>query len=447
MPVQKHLITNSCSRDSLLPPPRPSLVANDVLMSLLSSFIIDPVVRQARRFSGAAPQGEGPLSHANAGSPIAPPAAALLEDDASGVVPPRVEGIPQAPEGQSAVLIDRAQPYSPFIGRLRSTVVDDAEGQDENDGRVQEGPLSFSRPQLTASSAPIDIPADVGMSSNPDRSLEAHFRRLNLEPPLSSTPANTATQSQGSASSGAGDQNGPTMSESLPADDGMRHLRARIHQIRDLRVADSDKARMMHSLMTERYNFLRPQSPSSFVSNDRPFTPTSGQSIFSDAQLSSPISTASEVDPENPFNLHPGDTNPMFRIRSSHQNSDHAGEDDDFDTAEDGSSLGCQHYKRNVKVQCFQCRRWYTCRHCHDAVEDHNLNRRKTQNMLCMVCGTPQSAGEYCSQCSTRAAWYYCDICKLWDDNSSKKIYHCMDCGICRKGEGLGKDYIHCKVS
>ena len=59
--------------------------------------------------------------------------------------------------------------------------------------------------------------------------------------------------------------------------------------------------------------------------------------------------------------------------------------------------LGCMHYKRNVKVQCFDCRQWYSCRHCHDAAHDlpfvHNLNRKKTQNMLCMLCQTPQPAG------------------------------------------------------
>jgi uncharacterized CHY-type Zn-finger protein len=226
----------------------------------------------------------------------------------------------------------------------------------------------------------------------------------------------------------------------------MHHLRERIHLLRDLAITDDDKARMMHRIMTEQYNRLRPQSPSSFISNDRPFTPTSGQSVFSDAHLSSPISAASEVDPENPFNLRPGDTTATYRMRSSHENMENGGEDEDFDTAEDGSSFGCQHYKRNVKVQCHACRRWYTCRHCHDAVEDHNLNRKKTENMLCMSCGTPQTASEYCAHCGIQAAWYYCEICKLWDDNSSKKIYHCADCGICRKGEGLGKDFIHCKV-
>jgi uncharacterized CHY-type Zn-finger protein len=236
------------------------------------------------------------------------------------------------------------------------------------------------------------------------------------------------------------------MAELLPADDGMAHLRMRIHEIRDLTISDQERARMIHSLMTERYNIMRPTSPASFVSHDRPFTPTSGQSVFSELHASSPYSSASDVDPENPYNLREGDTDPTYRPAPQHHGADH-GDDEEDDAAEGELALGCQHYKRNVKVQCYECRHWYTCRHCHDAVEDHSLNRTRTQNMLCMACGTPQKAGDHCRKCELEAACYYCDLCKLWDNNSKKKIYHCPDCGICRRGEGLGKDFYHCKVS
>jgi uncharacterized CHY-type Zn-finger protein len=235
------------------------------------------------------------------------------------------------------------------------------------------------------------------------------------------------------------------MAELLPADDGMAHLRERIHEIRALNISDQERARMIHNLMTEKYNHMRPTSPASFISHDRPFTPTSGQSLFSDVHASSPYSSTTDVTPEISYNLREGDTNPTYRPHHDHNGAEH-GEDDEEDSAEGELVLGCQHYKRNVKVQCFECRRWYTCRHCHDAVEDHNLNRKLTQNMLCMACGTPQPAAEVCKNCETEAACYYCDICKLWDNNSKKKIYHCPDCGICRRGEGLGKDFYHCKV-
>ncbi|KAF2745654.1 CHY zinc finger domain-containing protein [Sporormia fimetaria CBS 119925] len=283
------------------------------------------------------------------------------------------------------------------------------------------------------------------MAARATDNLHDHLLPLHLDSPFSASSTSATVESYTSETARVAAHDGIVVSPSLPADDGMHHLRARIHDIRKMTIPEEEKARMVHNIMTERYNLLRPQSPSSFISNDRPFTPVSGQSVFSDIHLSSPASAPSEFDPENPFNVQPGDQTPSYRLRSSEQNLEHGGEDEDFDTAEDGSSLGCQHYKRNVKVQCYDCRRWYTCRHCHDAVEDHNLRRRKTENMLCMGCGTAQKAGSHCSRCNMQTAWYYCNICKLWDDNSSKKIYHCEDCGICRKGEGLGKDYIHCK--
>lgn len=412
------------------------LAEKNVLMStLISSFIIDPVVRQARRFSGATHTVEDTgLSHANPSSLSIPsPEATTPERHVDAANSARDEDIPPTTDALSSPIISRFRGLS----RSQSAVLDDGDDNDVHNPQLGL-PQNLSTP-------PIDIPTDAGMSSTPVvHTLDTQLDRLDLD---SSLPANSVdTSVQSGADSGAATRNA-TVSESIPADDGFGHLRVRIHQIRGLSIADEEKARMVHSLMTARYNFLRPQSPSSFTSNERPFTPTSGQSIFSDVNVSSPISTASEIDPENPYNLRPGDTEPTYRIRSNnYQTIDPNGEDEDFDTAEDGSSLGCQHYKRNVKVQCHQCRRWYTCRHCHDEVEDHNLNRRKTVNMMCMVCGTPQSAAERCAECGTTAAWYYCDICKLWDDNSSKKIYHCLDCGICRKGEGLGKDYIHCKV-
>lgn len=398
-------------------------------MSLFSSFIIDPVVRQARRFSSAAPNPTSDtLSHArNADSP----ATFSVHPDGSPII--GHEGLQEtsiitAP-GEGILELRQPEPSN----RHPVPAV-------ENGGTAQP-PIGLLR-RTTAPSAPIDIPGDGDMSANPAHTLDVQFRRLNLDP----SHALTQARDIASAASIQGGQNAPSMAELLPADDGMRHLRARIHEIRALGIGDVDKARMMHSLMTERYNYLRPTSPSSFTSHDRPFTPTSSHSVFSDVHHSSPISAASETDPDNPFNLRPGDTEPTYRPRPSHASPEAVVEDEDADMFEEEASLGCEHYKRNVKVQCYRCRHWYTCRHCHDAVEDHHLDRKKTENMLCMVCGTPQEATEYCRQCGTQSACYYCDICKLWDNNTSKKIYHCADCGICRRGEGLGKDYVHCKV-
>ena len=112
---------------------------------------------------------------------------------------------------------------------------------------------------------------------------------------------------------------------------------------------------------------------------------------------------------------------------------------------ESSNVLGCAHYRRYNKLQCNTCGKWVTCRFCHDEVEDHTLQRSKTKYMLCMLCRTPQKAAADCKQCGQRMARYYCDKCKLWDDEPTKSIYHCDECGICRIGEGLGKDYYHCQ--
>jgi len=65
--------------------------------------------------------------------------------------------------------------------------------------------------------------------------------------------------------------------------------------------------------------------------------------------------------------------------------------------------------------------------------------------MMCMYCNTVQPAGQNCVNCERCLAKYYCDKCKLWDNEPKKSIYHCDDCGICRIGKGLGEDYFHCK--
>lgn len=407
-------------------------------MSLFSSFIIDPVVRHARRFSGAVAPGEAgeasedgarSLACDNRDSGVAVPPPDCETGANTGSRQQYVDVAEEATGTRPTALLDRFRRYSSFSQRPRSAVVD----EEQSDEALP----------------PIDTPVD--MSANPSRSLADQFRHLHVAAGDDSTDSsrlNTPPTSSLHRTASTGSQNAAAMSELLPADDGMAHLRARIHEIRALDIPDHERARMVHGLMTEKYNFMRPTSPASFISHDRPFTPTSGESLFSEVHASSPYSSPSDGNAHAhvPFNLREGDTIPTYRPHHHHHDGAEHADDDDEDTAEGEQALGCQHYKRNVKVQCFECRRWYTCRHCHDAVEDHNLNRKMTQNMLCMVCGTPQRAAEVCNNCETEAACYYCDICKLWDNNSKKKIYHCPDCGICRRGEGLGKDFYHCKV-
>jgi hypothetical protein len=253
-----------------------------------------------------------------------------------------------------------------------------------------------------------------------------------------------------------------SVSGSLPEDDGMRMLRQQIHKIRDMAASSEEKAKKMHALMTQDWNIwqarLRARSPASFTSQDCVYPPSTPQSHFTSDSgpfQPSPLFTSSTIDPQNPYNLTSEDLLPSYRHLPSPEVVNNAPlpspeSSDPLNSTE--HILGCKHYKRNVKIQCFDCKRWFPCRHCHDEAYDaqakpeHKLNRKKTENMFCMLCLTAQPAAQYCRECGKRAAYYYCDLCKLWDDDSTKRIYHCGDCGICRRGEGLGKDFVHCKV-
>lgn len=246
----------------------------------------------------------------------------------------------------------------------------------------------------------------------------------------------------------------------LPEDDGMGVLRRKIHAIRDKDAPTAEKARLIHSLMTESYNASRssfsrqsssiPRSPSSVRSLERSLTPTSPKTRRSFDQLSLAPVSSTDTTQLSIYNLTPQDLEPTYVPKNDNDTSKsntvaECLDDTDY-SEEEEETLGCRHYKRNVKLQCYTCKRWYTCRFCHDEVEDHTLERRKTENMLCMLCGLPQPAAQWCKGCGERAAVYFCAVCKLWDNDSAKSIYHCYDCGICRIGKGLGKDFFHCKV-
>lgn len=229
----------------------------------------------------------------------------------------------------------------------------------------------------------------------------------------------------------------PIPRKPLPEDDGMGALRRRILEIQTKSIPAPERARLMHELLMEGY------TKSQIVTQaTRPFTPSGGASW---EQTQSPQGmldsfkfwqgNIGETRSTEKFTLTESDVKATFAPLKP-------GEDD-----AQYRPLGCEHYKRNVKSQCSTCSRWYVCRFCHDKDEDHEMIAKDTKNMLCMFCGTAQKAGEVCIACAESAALYYCSTCKLWNNDPDKSIYHCGDCGICRIGRGLGKDFFHCKVS
>lgn len=247
------------------------------------------------------------------------------------------------------------------------------------------------------------------------------------------------------------EQDVANLSRKLPANDGMSDMRRRIQIIQSSSITYDQKRYLMQQVLTENYTNLRhakavadgkieapiprKQIPLASASREFGFGATALETLKSWTGLEeNVIIQASEQDAQPTYVPWPPCTLDMEDLE---------------DSAAEGElepQLGCKHYKRNVRIQCAECSKWYTCRLCHDAEEDHTLPRRLTRHMLCMLCGHPQKASDTCVKCGESAAQYYCSICKLWSDDVNKPIYHCDECGICRVGHGLDKDFFHCKV-
>ncbi|CAK9184752.1 unnamed protein product [Ilex paraguariensis] len=99
-----------------------------------------------------------------------------------------------------------------------------------------------------------------------------------------------------------------------------------------------------------------------------------------------------------------------------------------------GLVFGCKHYKRNCKLVASCCNKLYTCIRCHDDMANHSMDRKTTTKMMCMKCMIIQPIGATCSTVSCNnisMARYYCQICKLFDDEREK----CLEdnCPICHE--------------
>ncbi|KAL6466175.1 hypothetical protein MHYP_G00263080 [Metynnis hypsauchen] len=104
------------------------------------------------------------------------------------------------------------------------------------------------------------------------------------------------------------------------------------------------------------------------------------------------------------------------------------------------TEVGCEHYVRSCLLKAPCCGKFYVCRLCHDAKEDHQMDRFQVKEVQCAVCDSIQQAQQVCTSCGVKFGEYYCDICHLFDKN--KKQYHCQPCGICRIGPR--EKYFHC---
>ncbi|XVE63581.1 hypothetical protein DITRI_Ditri07aG0031400 [Diplodiscus trichospermus] len=113
---------------------------------------------------------------------------------------------------------------------------------------------------------------------------------------------------------------------------------------------------------------------------------------------------------------------------------------------------GCSHYRRRCRIRAPCCGEIFNCRHCHNESKNninvdqklrHDLPRHEvSQQVICSLCGTEQEVRQVCINCGVCMGKYFCEACKLFDDDTSKRQYHCDGCGICRIGGR--ENFFHC---
>ena len=102
----------------------------------------------------------------------------------------------------------------------------------------------------------------------------------------------------------------------------------------------------------------------------------------------------------------------------------------------------CPHYVRKCALVAPCCNKIYRCRLCHNNAETrHEIDRKAVQRIKCLQCGMIQAVAPRCSSCLITFGLYFCEICRLFDDND-KGQFHCAMCGLCRLGGR--ENYKHC---
>ncbi|TQD81325.1 hypothetical protein C1H46_033139 [Malus baccata] len=115
------------------------------------------------------------------------------------------------------------------------------------------------------------------------------------------------------------------------------------------------------------------------------------------------------------------------------------------------TQYGCSHYRRRCRIRAPCCNEIFDCRHCHNEAKNdisidqkhrHDIPRHQVKQVICSLCNTEQEVQQVCINCGVCMGKYFCETCKLFDDDVSKKQYHCNGCGICRIGGR--ENFFHC---
>jgi hypothetical protein len=108
------------------------------------------------------------------------------------------------------------------------------------------------------------------------------------------------------------------------------------------------------------------------------------------------------------------------------------------------SIILCDHYPNkkcsNFYFEC--CNLNFNCHRCHNEyIETNNLHQHKPiiKSVECIECGAINTNTNNCVNCSIEFAKSHCIDCGIWTDID---IYHCIKCGLCRKG--TQESLFHC---
>ncbi|KAL8711394.1 MAG: hypothetical protein Q9220_004292, partial [cf. Caloplaca sp. 1 TL-2023] len=295
----------------------------------LNSFLIEPVVRQARRFSRPNTDDNTQPSSDHGTEALARGEGLLLDGEWSRDRRPLTaySGI----SSTDLTLQSSTQAASAGSEQLDATLR--ARRDNHRRTNVAGQRIVSQEEDVVLGSRPSPRPSIGPTSNNPEyhssRSLGSTTSSISSSIQLildasSIGPQDSSQANQQNAGGGGGD--GPRLpvgDQMLPEDDGMGSMRQRIFAVQRAEASSTEKAKLVHQLMNEQYSTSQaslhaPQpsqarSPSSPASHGRPITPSSLHSVDQSACCTSPpTSTSSLADARNPFNVFPEDLKPTF---------------------------------------------------------------------------------------------------------------------------------------
>ncbi|EMR88834.1 putative chy and ring finger domain protein [Botrytis cinerea BcDW1] len=396
------------------------------MTSLVSEFLINPVLRQARRFSRSEPvhahdSNDTTNPHLVPGSSNNETDEAVIEDA------PAREPTMNLPGTRELVGVGGITESPPNQNSTHEgSSLGDIESLRHDANHDEAGALATSHSQSHIS------PLENDMSGNSSSGVASLTQGNITEGSSSSTAPNTInfpmTSIEGSSQDSSQNSTPAPMgldtgSTALPADDGMGPLRQRIKYIQAMEIPTERKALMMHQLLTQGYteaheifnakNFVPTTAADKMISQERPATPNSLSSFIWQMNGTSDPAPATEI---HTFHLSPDDLMKTYAPLDPPEVDD--GNEETENTEDSTPKLGCKHYKRNVKLQCS------TCDRCKSVVgmetQFRNLDRAidnqpmppQFQNTLAMVS---------CNDCYAKSAVKYhwlglkCAICDSYN--------------------------------